>query len=201
MIPIKFTFWDTSTRTAPPFFCSGMPASSPEATWTGIHAPTIYAHLNFNIFGITWITSLPRNKFPRDYNIPTITSIVEGFGGVPSQWSSLYETGLEGFLFLVSSTNWPSSVLTVIQHELIKLQTQANESHVLLRGWGEAFNFTFCRYVRCEASKWGSKELIIFFFFFAKVRSKELKNFQHFEGYALKFEPNLDCRAENVSNL
>ena len=181
VIPIKFTFWDTSTRTAPPFFCSGMPASSPEATWTGIHAPTIYAHLNFNIFGITWITSLPRNKFLRDYNmsrarvcflegLPIITSIVEGFGGVPSQWSSLCETGLEGFPFLVSSTNWPSSVLTVTQHELIKLQTQANESHVLLRGWGEAFNFTFCRYVRCEAPKWGSKELIIFFFFFCESK-------------------------------
>ena len=33
VVPIKFTFKDTSTRTAPPFFCSGMPASSPD--WLG----------------------------------------------------------------------------------------------------------------------------------------------------------------------
>ena len=33
-------------------FCSGMPASSLEATWTKIHAPTIYAHSNSNILGL-----------------------------------------------------------------------------------------------------------------------------------------------------
>ena len=55
-------------------------------------------------------------------------------------------------------------------------------------------NCIFGRYVRHEAPKWGSKELI----FFAKVRSKELKIFNiSLRAYELKFEPNLGCRAEN----
>ena len=62
LMPIKFTY--TSTQTAPPFFCSGMPASSLEATWTVIHAPTIYAHSNSNILGLPWImTRLYSFKF------------------------------------------------------------------------------------------------------------------------------------------
>ena len=47
----------------------------------------------------------------------------------------------------------------------------------------------------------GLKNWLFFLFFFAKVRSKELKIFNILRAYALKFEPNLDCRAENVSNL
>ena len=45
----------------------------------------------------------------------------------------------------------------------------------------------------------GSKELI--FFFFAIVRSKELKIFDILRAYKLKFKPNLGCRAENSSNF
>ena len=37
-----------------------------------------------------------------------------------------------------------------------------------------------------------------FFFFFAKVRSKELKIFNILRAYKLKFGPNLGCRTKNV---
>ena len=51
-------------------------------------------------------------------------------------------------------------------------------------------------YVWHEAPKWGLKN-----WFFAKVRSEELKFFNILKAYELKFEPNLDCRVETSSNF
>ena len=43
----------------------------------------------------------------------------------------------------------------------------------------------------------GLKNLFFFFFFLAKVRSKEVKGFNILRAYELKFGPNLGCTTEN----